>query len=173
MEPSSFDINDNITLKLNKYSDMVYRLCYIYLHNSADVDDVFQEVFLKLLQNDKPFESAEHEKAWLIRVTINKCKDMLKSFWNKKVEFIEDMELPFEDTGDNELLQIIMSLPPKYKDAIYLFYYEEYTVPEMAKILNLNENTIYSYLHRARMLIKHELGGEKHEYSFSIRAESN
>lgn len=173
MEPSSFDINDNITLKLNKYSDMVYRLCYIYLRNSTDVDDVFQEVFLKLLQNTKPFDSEEHEKAWLIRVTINKCKDTLKSFWKKRVEYIEDLELPFEDSGESELLQIILSLPPKYKDAIYLFYYEEYTVPQMAKILNLNENTIYSYLHRARALIKLELGGEKHEYSFPVSAESH
>jgi RNA polymerase sigma factor (sigma-70 family) len=180
MEPSSFDINDNITLKLKTYSDMVYRICYMYLHNSSDVEDAFQEVLLKLLQTKKNFENTEYEKAWLIRVTINQCKDMLKSFWKKRVDFIEDMELPYEDTGENELLQIILSLPPKYKDSVYLYYYEEYTVPQMAKILNKNENTIYSYLHRAKALIKHELGEEKyelgeeeHEYTYSIRAESH
>lgn len=173
MEPSPFDINENITLKLNNYSDLVYRICYIYLRNKSDVEDVFQEVFLKLLQNSKPFESVEHEKAWLIRVTINMCKDILKSFWKNKVEFMEDIQLPSISTAESELLQIILSLPPKYKDTLYLFYYEDYTVPQMAKILNLNENTIYSYLHRGRELIKRELGGERHGYSFPISAESH
>lgn len=122
MEPSPFYINENITLKLNKYSDLVYRICYIYLRNKTDVEDVF----LKLLQNSKPFESVDHEKAWLIRVTINMCKDMLKSFWKRKVKFIEDIELTSEGGGESELLQVILSLPPKYKDAIYLYYYEDY-----------------------------------------------
>ena len=134
METLPLDTNDDITLKLNEYSDMVYRLCYIYLHNTADVEDVFQEVFLKLLQNKKPFESTEHEKSWLIRVTINKCKDMLKSFWKKRVDFVEDIEPLNDNKDENELLQIILSLSSKYKDVIYLYYYEEYTVPQIAKI---------------------------------------
>lgn len=173
MEPLLNDTNDNITLKLNEYSDMVYRLCYLYLHNSADVEDVFQEVFLKLLQNKKPFESTEHEKSWLIRVTINKCKDMLKSFWKKRVDFVENVEQPYENKSEDELLQIILSLSPKYKDVVYLFYYEEYTVPQIAKILNQNTNTIYSNLHRARMLIKHELEEPERGYSYTVGAESH
>lgn len=160
------DINDNISAALTKYSDLVRRICFIYLHNSADVDDVFQEVFLKLLQNNSRFESAEHEKAWLIRVTINKCKDILKSFWRKKMVSIEGMELPFEDQAENELLQVVLSLPDKYKDVIYLFYYEEYTVPEMAQLLNKKVNTIYSHLHRARELMKQKLGGKEHDFTF-------
>lgn len=173
MEPLLNNTNDDITLKLKQYSDMVYRLCYLYLHNSADVEDVFQEVFLKLLQNKKPFESPEHEKSWLIRVTINKCKDMLKSFWKNRVDFVEEVEQPYENKNDNEILQIILSLSPKYKDVIYLFYYEEYTVPQIAKILNQNTNTIYSSLHRARMLIKHELEEPERGYSYTIGAESH
>lgn len=160
------DINDNISAALTQYSDLVRRICFIYLHNSADVDDVFQEVFLKLLQNNSRFESAEHEKAWLIRVTINKCKDILKSFWRKKMVPIEGIELPFEDQTENELLQVVLSLPDKYKDVIYLFYYEEYTVPEMAQLLNKKENTIYSHLHRGRELIKQRLGGREHDFTF-------
>jgi RNA polymerase sigma factor (sigma-70 family) len=159
------DINDNISAILTKYSDLVRRICFLYLHNSADVDDVFQEVFLKLLQNNSRFENAEHEKAWLIRVTINKCKDILKSFWRKKIVSIESVELPFEDQTENELLQVVLSLPDKYKDVIYLFYYEEYTVPEMAQLLNKKANTIYSHLHRARELIKQKLGGKEHDYT--------
>lgn len=166
MEQIQFDINDNISSALEKYSDMVRRICFLYLHSNTDVDDVFQEVFLKLLQKKTPFESPEHEKAWVIRVTINKCKDVLKSFWWKNIDSIENVELPFEDKAENELMQIVLSLPQKYKDVIYLFYYEEYTVPEMAKLLSKNENTIYSNLHRARELIKQKLGGKENEYSF-------
>lgn len=170
MEQIQVDINEKISVALKKYSDMVRRICFIYLHSSADVDDIFQEVFLKLLQNETKFESDEHEKAWLIRVTINKCKDMLKSFWRKKVDATESIEMinkaGFEDKAESELMEIVLSLPDKYKDVIYLFYYEEYTVPEIAKLLKKNENTIYSHLHRARALIKQKLGGECNDYSF-------
>ena len=166
MEQKPFDINSSISSALQKYSDMVRRICFLYLHNSADVDDVFQEVFLKLLQNKTPFESAEHEKAWLIRVTINKCKDMLKSFWRKNIDSIENMELPFEEKSENELLQVVLSLPEKYKEVIYLYYYEDYSVPEMARVLNKSENTLYSHLYRARALIKKQLGGKEDDYSF-------
>lgn len=166
MEQESIDFNHTIEIKLKTYSDVVRRICFIYLRNSADVEDVFQEVFLKLLKNTILFDSAEHEKAWLIRVTINKCKDMLKSFWWKNIDSIENMDLPFKDNCESELLTVVLSLPEKYKEVIYLFYYEEYTVPEIAKLLKKNENTIYSQLHRARALIKLKLGGKEHDYSF-------
>lgn len=168
MEPKFIDINNEIEISLKKYSDMVYRICYLYLRNNAEADDVFQEVFLKLLQHKSKtaFESDEHEKAWIIRVTTNKCKDILKSFWKRKIDSIEDMELPFEDKTENELMQVILSLPEKYKNVIYLYYYEDYTVPEIAKMLKKNENTIYSNLRRARALIKKKLGGKENDYSF-------
>lgn len=79
---------------------------------------------------------------------------------------IEGLELPFEDQTENELLQVVLSLPDKYKDVIYLFYYEEYTVTEMAQLLNKKENTIYSHLHRGRELIKQKLGGKEHDFTF-------
>lgn len=166
MEQTQYDINEKITATLEKYSDMVRRICFLYLKNSADVDDIFQEVFLKLLQRKTLFISDEHEKAWLIRVTINKCKDVFKSFWRKNVDPIENMEFAFEDDAEKELLQVVLSLPEKYKDVIYLYYYEGYNVPEMANMLNKNENTIYSHLHRAKSLIKEKLEVEDHDYSF-------
>ena len=162
----SIDYHLNIETKLNTYSDMVRRICYLYLRSNADVEDVFQEVFLKLLNQKTPFESAEHEKAWIIRVTINKCKDILKNFWHNKIVSIENIEMPFEDSHQGELLKVVLSLPKKYKDVIYLLYYEEYTVPEIAKLLKKNENTIYSQLHRAKILIKQKLGGKELDYSF-------
>ncbi|KMT21824.1 RNA polymerase sigma factor [Clostridium cylindrosporum] len=166
MESTAFEINDIIEIALTKYSDMVRRICFLYLNNSTDVDDIFQEVFLKMLQRKTPFESDKHEKAWLIRVTINKCKDTLKSFWRKNIDSIEGIDIPFEDKSENELMQIVLSIPQKYKDVIYLHYYEGYTVPEMAKLLKKRENTIYSQLHRARLIIRQKLGGKEHEYAF-------
>lgn len=166
MEVSQFENDDKIGVALQKYSDIVYRICFIYLRNSPDIDDVFQEVFLKLLQKNLPFESEDHEKAWLIRVTINKCKDVVKGFWQKNINLVENVELPLKDSAGNELLQVVLSLPQKYKDVIYLYYYEEYTVPQMAKLLQRNENTIYSNLHRAKGLLKQKLEGKEHEYSF-------
>lgn len=166
MNSSLPDTNAKIAAALGTYSDMIYRICYLYLGNSPDVEDVFQEVFLKLLQRQIPFASAEHEKAWLIRVTSNRCKDMVKSFWRKRVDLKEKLEPSFEDLAENEIMQVIISLPRKYKDIIYLYYYEGYTVPQMAEILQCKPNTIYSNLHRARALIKQKLGGNADEYDF-------
>lgn len=159
MEKTPFGTNDVITEVLEKYSDMVRRICFMYLRNYADVEDVFQEVFLKFLQCNINFENEEHKKAWLCRVTINKCKDICKSFFRKHICSIEGLELPFEDPKENEVMSAVLALPPKYKDVIYLFYYEDYTVPEMAKLLKEKGNTIYSKLHRARELLKQKLGG--------------
>ena len=166
MEKTSLVPNDAVTEALRKYSDMVRRICFMYLRNYADVEDVFQEVLLKLLQSEVVFENDEHTKAWLCRIAINKCKDVCKSFFRKHVCSIEDMELPFEDKVESDVMVAVLSLPPKYKDVIYLFYYEGYTVPEMAKLLNQKENTIYSNLHRARELLKRELGGKDYGYIY-------
>lgn len=162
--PSS-GANDVVEEALSKYANLVRKICFMYLHNYHDVEDVFQDVFLKLLQQSTAFESEEHQKAWLCKVTINKCKDLCKSFWRKNVESIEDKELPFEDSYESEVMNAVLSLPVKYKDAIYLFYYEGYTVKEISKILNQKENTIYSNLHRARELLKQKLGGAYNEYT--------
>lgn len=151
---------------LNNYADMVWRICFLYLHNRADAEDVFQEVFIKLLLYNASFENETHEKAWLIRVTINACKDLLKSFWRKKTVIVDAIECPFVEPVNNELLAVVLSLPPKYKDVIYLHYYEDMSVPQMAAFLEMNENTIYSHLHRAKVLLKQKLEGKEYEYYF-------
>ena len=144
------------------YADTVRRICFMYLKNHSDVEDIFQDVFLKYILYEHSFESDAHEKAWLIRVAINTCKDELKSFFRKKVHSIEDVtpELCCIQENDQELLDHISRLPPKYKNVIYLFYYEGYTAVEIAKILKKNDNTIYTWLSRAREKLKKELGGE-------------
>jgi RNA polymerase sigma factor (sigma-70 family) len=166
MENTSSGTNDVVTNALDKYADMVRRICYIYLRNQADVEDIFQNVFLKLLQHTDKFENEEHKKAWLCRVSINQCKDFHKSFFRKNVCSIDDVDLLYEDEVENEVMREVLSLPPKYKDVIYLFYYEGYTVPEIAKLLGKKENTVYSHLHRAKAILKEKLGGFEHGNSF-------
>lgn len=150
---------------IEQYADMVHRVCFIHLKNHADVEDVFQNVFLKYVLYTGKFESDAHEKAWLIRVVINECKDLLKSFFRKKVHSIEDVNVePFYMQEDEiDLLKYVLKLQPKYKDVIYLFYYEGYTAVEIAKIMGKKENTIYSWLSRAREQLKVEIGGELSE----------
>lgn len=160
--------NDRIAAALQKYSDMVYRICFVYLGNRPEVDDVFQEVFFKLLQKQVSFTSMDHEKAWLIRVTINQCKDVVKGFWWKRIDLAENVELPGYDPDERDILMEVLSLPQKYKDVIYLYYYQEYTVPQMVQILKRSENTIYSQLHRARELMRQKLEVKGHEGTFSI-----
>lgn len=166
MGKPSLGTDDAIDEALRKYSDMVRRICYLYLRNQSDVEDVFQEVFLKLLQNKKPFENEEHEKSWICRVAINQCKDLCRSFFRRNVCSIEDLDLPFEDQRESDVMSAVLSLPTKYKAVIYLFYYENYTVSQIAKLLKHNENTIYSHLHRARKLLKEKLGGSDYDYVY-------
>ena len=150
---------------LEKHADTVRRVCFMHLKNFSDMEDVFQEVFLKFLIHDRPFESDDHERAWLIRVAINACKDITKSFFKRKVTSLEDVDVePFyiqeEDKG---VLDAVLRLPENYKDCIYLYYYEGYTAVEIAKILGKRENTIYTWLSRAKAKLKDALGGEYYD----------
>lgn len=153
---------DEVNSAIEKYADTVRRICYMHLKNYNDVEDIFQEVFIKYLMHNKPFEDAEHEKAWIIRVTINRCKDFFKSFYRKKVTTIDDITyIPDMEKRSFELLDAILRLPKKYKDVIYLHYYEGYSAIEIGKILHKNENTIYTWLSRGRQELKKSLGGEE------------
>lgn len=151
-----------VNAAIERYSDTVRRLCMIHLKNHADTEDIFQTVFLKYVLSSVCFESEEHEKAWFIRVTLNACKDLLKSFFRSHTVSIEEvLEQPAALPEDNrEVLQAVLSLPQKYKDVIYLHYYEGYTTPQMSKLLGKNVNTIYTLLTRARQMLKEKLGGE-------------
>jgi RNA polymerase sigma-70 factor (ECF subfamily) len=141
-----------IAAAVEKYADTVRRICFIHLKNYSDAEDVFQEVFLKYLYRDAPFESDAHEKAWLIRVAVNACKDTLKNFFRRNVDSLERIaEEPFYTREDNRyVLSAVLNLPAHYRNVIYLFYYEGYTAAEIGKILNKRENTVYTWLSRAR-----------------------
>ncbi len=147
---------------IERYSDTIRRLCMLHLKNYADTEDIFQTVFLKYVLSSVSFENEEHEKAWFIRVTINACKDLLKSFFRSHtISLDEVMEQPAELSSEyREVLEAVFSLPQKYRDVVYLHYFEEYTAPEISRILGKNVNTIYTLLTRSRQILREKLGGE-------------
>lgn len=150
---------------IERHADTVRRLCMIHLKNYADTEDIFQTVFLKYVLSSVSFENEEHERAWFIRVTINACKDLLKNFFcSHTVSIDEVLEQPVEIQEDNrEVLEAVLSLPARYRDVVYLYYYEEYTAPEIGKILGKNVNTIYTLLNRAKKILRKKLGGDADE----------
>jgi RNA polymerase sigma-70 factor (ECF subfamily) len=154
------EVEANRALEL--YADTVRRICFIHLKNDADTEDVFQEVFLKYILRTRAFESEAHEKAWLIRVAVNACKDVIKGFFRRNVVSFEELSVePFYlQERESEVLSAVLALPEKYRDVIYLHYYEGYSAVEIAKMLGKNENTIYTWLDRARKRLKETLGGE-------------
>lgn len=132
----------------------------------SDSEDIAQEVFMKIIKNiEKLKEKEDYIKAWIIRVTINVCKDYNKNSWYKKVEAINENESDYYfEPEEIEILKELSKLKPIYRNTIYLYYYEGYKINEIAKILNLNENTVSSNLTRARKQLKGilEEGGKIH-----------
>ena len=153
-----------INAAIDRYADTVRRLCMIQLKNYADTEDIFQNVFLKYALSSRSFESPEHEKAWFIRVTINACKDLIKSFFRSRTVSLDQlMEQPGQLLEDlREVLEAVISLPRKYREVIYLHYYEGYTAPQISEILGKNTNTVYTLLARSKNLLKERLGGDAH-----------
>lgn len=147
---------------IERYGDTVRRLCMIHLKNEADTQDIFQTVFLKYLLHDKPFESQEHEKAWFIRVTINACKDLLKSFFRSRTVSLEKLNTQIAHLPDQRraVLGAVLELPQRERQVVYLHYFEGYTAPEIGRLLGKNVNTIYTNLARARERLRERLGGE-------------
>lgn len=154
-----------INSAIDRYADTVRRLCVLHLKNSADTEDIFQTVFLKYALHTKPFESAEHEKAWFIRVTINACKDLLRSFFRSRtVPLDQVLEQPDDCPVERrDVLEAVLALEPKYRQVVYLHYYEGYTAPQIGAILGRNVNTVYTLLTRTRRMLKQTLGEDEDE----------
>lgn len=155
--------NDLLRYAVERYADMVVRIAYHNLKNQSDAEDITQEVFIKLLKHPG-FQDDGHMKAWLIQVTINQCKDFRKSFWQRKTEPLAEEWESF-DKEQQHMLDELWKLPPDYRNVIYLHFYEGYTLTEIARILNRNENTVGSWLRRAKKKLKNLLveGGYNHE----------
>ncbi len=150
-----------VNTAIEEYADLVRRVSFMYLKNHADTEDIFQNVFLKYLLHDEVFSSKEHEKAWLIRISINAAKDFLKSAQRRNVPLDSIAERGVKmSEGQSAMTEAVLKLPNKYKDVIYLFYYEGYNAVEIAEMMGKPVNTIYSLLGRAREQLKKALGGE-------------
>lgn len=155
-------MREEITLLIEKYQDNLFAAAFSICRNADDANDIVQETFLQYYTTDKQFESEQHIKAWLIRVAINKAKNINLSFWKRKSVSMEDYAntLAFETPEDGALFEEVMRLPEKYRIVLHLFYYEDYTVREIADVLKVSEANVKVRLTRGRALLKKTLKEE-------------
>ena len=144
----------------DRHVDTVYRVCYSFMKNKPETEDMVQETFLRLITSGKSFENERHEKAWLIVTASNLCKDSLKKWWrrNENIEDFSDV-LPDMTHADREVLDAILALPDDQKCVVYMYYYEGYTTQEIADFLKCPSATVRSRLSRARKQLSFVLGG--------------
>lgn len=145
-----------------QYGDRIFSAAFSVCRNRADADDVVQDTLARYHTIDKDFESENHLKAWLLRVAINRAKDLNLSFWRRNTVGWEDyMEgIAFDEPRDSRLFEAVMGLPERYRTVIHLFYYEDYAVEEIARILGRPAGTVKSQLSRGRKLLKNILQEE-------------
>ena len=152
------EITERYKALLDEYSDTVTRLCLIHAGNRADAEDCYQNVFFKLYKALKKGE-LPNPKAWLLRVTVNECRSLLRYRLRRPTLSLEDISDIATSPADNELWQLVMGLPPKYRDVIYLYYYEEMTADEIAAVSKTKPATVRSQLKRGREKLKGMLDG--------------
>lgn len=161
------DINNHISEIVDTYSNMVYKLALARTKNKFDADDVYQEVFMRYMKNYHKLKSNEHTKAWFIRVTVNCSNNIFNSSWFKKTVLFKNSlkdnlkdDINFSTEENKHVYNAVLELPKKYRTVIYLFYYEDMSIKEISKALEIKEGTIKSQLHRGRNLLKEILEGE-------------
>lgn len=145
---------------LERHGRRILHLAWSYLHCQADAEDVLQDTMVQLMKTGPRFESETHEKAWLMRVAVNLCKNRLKAPWRQHDQLPEDYPgggIPEESLA---LLQAVSALPLKYREVVHLFYYEDATTAQIAQVLGKNESTVRSLLFRAREQLRCSLKGE-------------
>ena len=157
--PSRHNARAEFVATYNRQVDTVYRVCYSFMKNKADTEDMVQETFLRLLSTGKEFESERHEKAWLIVTASNLCKDALKKWWRKSENIDDYLDIAEEPKQEDDILEVILQLPEDYKDAVYMYYYEGYSTVEIAQHLKCPEATVRSRLSRARSKLQSMMGG--------------
>lgn len=150
---------------IDTYADTVKRICMVYVKNTVETEDIFQTVFFKYATSDIHFESDDHLKAWLIKITVNQCKDVLKSFFrSRRVSMDDVIEPSVNDPKDYGFLyNALKQLPSHYRMVLYLEYYEGYTAKEIGQIMHKNINTIYTWLGRAKNQLKSILKEQGYE----------
>ena len=154
---------EKMTEIYDKYSNAVYRMAFAYCKNKADAEDIMQEVFIRRFSADIVFEDEAKEKSWLLKVTVNKCRDMFRSLRYKYSLTsipLEEADIIYETQEESDVYHAVMSLANKYRTVIHLFYYEEYTIKEISAITGDKETAIQTQLYRARKKLKDILGKE-------------
>lgn len=160
------DLKERADYLARTYADAILRLSYTYLKNTHDAQDICQTVFVKLLTEPRDFESPDHERAYILRMAANACKDLLKSPWRQRtctLEAVGDVAAPVAEEGS--LLQVVNTLPAHYRAVIYLYYYEGYQAAEIGRILGVPTATVHTRLARGRAKLKTLLGGMEYEQS--------
>ncbi len=151
---------------VHTYSDLILRLSYTYLKSTHDAEDICQTVFLKLLTGGPAFDSPAHEKAWIIRATANACKDVLRSAFRQRTVALEAAaSAAAPEAPDSEVLEAVMALPENYREAVYLHYFEGYSIREIAALLGRSEAAVSAHLSRGRHKLRDVLGGNYYEQS--------
>lgn len=150
---------------MNDYGDQLSKLAYSYLKDWGKSQEIVQDVFLTCYNQYNTYEEIQSPKAWIYRITINRCKDFLKSSWDRRMVlnnqlflFVQSKEpspdlASLQKEGDLELVRAVLDLPIKYREAIHLYYYEDLSIPEMESLLNINQNTVKTRLRRGRKLL--------------------
>ncbi len=163
MEVSSLSgLEEEMEGVIGKYGEQIFRLAFAYLKDRAGAEDVAQEVFLAYMEKAPGFLREEQKKSWLMRVTGNKCKNLLKSAWHQKTVFLEE-ELHDLPEHSAALLSAVLSLEEKYRIPIHLFYYGGYSLREIARLLRSNPATVGTWLARGRALLKSMMGDDWNE----------
>lgn len=172
--------DDELQQKIDGYGNMLFKLCFVQLQNVQDAEDVVQDVFYQYIRRSEPFESDEHERAWLFKVAMNGCRKVWRSAWRRHQsggEWQEEAEKSasgvFDGAGPEEcslerekrqqLLAAVMALPMKYREVIHLYYYQELSVKTIAEITGRGQSTVTSQLTRGRSLLRKSL---REEYDF-------
>lgn len=143
-----------ITRDIHEYGDTLYRICLLMLKNHADAEDAVQETFIKYMQKDPVFTSSEHKKAWLITVSANKCRDMLRKRGRTADESEEILKNIAVDKESSGILEALFELPEKFRIVMTLHYVEEYKVNEIAKIIGKSSSAVKMRLQKGRALLK-------------------
>ena len=153
----SYGTNESICRLVETYSDMLLRLASSRLPNVMDAEDAVQEVFLSLVRRGATFENEDHERAWLVRATLHRAADIRRRKRNAEIPLDEAPEIGVSDETGPELLDAVRALPEKYAAVIFLFYYEDCSLRECARLLGVSERAAGTRLHRARQLLKEAL----------------
>lgn len=154
--------NDDYISAVKRNSQRLYMLALSFTKNHSDAEDIMQDVFLKLLKHNKPFNDEEHLDKWLTVVCVNESKNYIKSPFRKNTVLLDEAKdlYTFDTVNDYDIFKSVMSLPKKERTVIHLFYYEDLPVKEIAKMLNIKESAVKTRLNRGRNHLKQMLGDE-------------